>query len=452
MGMPSINRRLYYRIVSAITALWLLVVLGVGWVVKKETNEVFDSSLQELAQRVLALAALQIERASPAETPRIQPAEHDEYLTYQVFDRQGVLRLRSHDAPVEPFGAPQSPGFHEVNGRRVYVDTNIDQSYFIQVTEPPDHRRHTLIHIGEFLLLPLLVLWPICIGVIYLSVRDARKSFSLFSKKISERRSANLRPLDKEKLPIELHPVSEAVNDLMARLKLALEAERSLAANSAHELRTPIATAISQLELLRSGDLSPASMQRVDIALEKLFALQTTAVKLLQLARAESGAALSMVPVNLTQILNVLAAETCRQRNGSRYRFMLPERDIWVHGDMDIIGIAIQNLLENAEKYALPGTPVDVALDGNGSISVRNDCEAIPPERMGNLTRRFVRATHEKVGSGIGLAIVKTIAEQCGADLRLASPCFANGRGFEARLAFKPFEPPHHALGRQPFH
>ncbi len=440
MTVPSINRRLYYRIVSTVTALWLLVVLGVGWVVKNETDEVFDSSLQELAQRVLALSVLQLEAPGTLETPRIQPAEHDEYLTYQVFDRDGVLRLRSHDAPPEPFGAPRSPGFHDVKGRRVYVDINADQSFSIQVTEPPDHRTHTLIHIGEFLFLPVLLLWPICIGVIHFSVRDARQSFVLFSNKIAERRGTNLRPLDKNQLPIELHLIGDAVNSLLSRLKLALDAERSLASNSAHELRTPIATAIVQLELLRSSDLPEASIQRVNIAIEKLRALQKTAVKLLQLSRVESGAALNLHAVNLTKLLNVLSEEIQHQKNGSRYRFMLPMQAVWVQGDMDILGIAIQNLLENAEKYATDDTPIDVVLDDHGTLFIRNDCIAIPAERLENLTRRFVRASSGKVGSGIGLALVATIADHCQAQFGLTSPCFANGRGFEARLDFRPHQ------------
>lgn len=442
MAVPSINRRLYYQIVIAVTALWLLVVLGVGWVVKKETDEVFDSSLQELAQRVLALSALQIEREGSQETSRLEPVEHDEYLTYQVFDQQGRLRLRSHDAPAEPFGAPQVPGFHEFEGRRFYVDTNLDQSFVIQVTEPAEHRRHTLVHIGEFLLLPLLLLWPICIVFIYLSVRDARRSFALFSTKIAERRSANLRPLDNEKLPIELHPLSDAVNELMSRLKRALDSERNLAANSAHELRTPIASSIGQLELLRSSNLPAEAMQRVDTALEKLRGLQTTTVKLLQLSRAESGAALNMHAVNLTQILHLFAAEVRRQKNGERYRFIVPEPVIRVRGDMDILGIAIQNLLENAEKYATEGTMIEVELDASGALFVRNDCDAIRSDHLAKLTRRFVRVNREKAGSGIGLAIVETIAAHCDATFRLISPCFENGRGFEAMLALNLCEQP----------
>lgn len=437
MAIQSINRRLYYRVVAAVTLLWLLAVLGVGWVVRQEANEVFDSSLQELGQRLLPLAAQQIERHGAPEQERLQPIEHDEYLTYQVFDADGRLRLRSHNAPPTPFRAPHVPGFHNVNGQRFFVDLNSDHSYLIQVTEPANHRHDTFLHMLKFLLLPLLLLWPLCVGMIYLSVRDARKSFALFTHKIAERRSADLRPLDKNKLPLELHPVSDAVNALMARLTQALDAERSLAANSAHELRTPIAAAISQLDLLRSADLPADALHRVDAALDKLRGLQTTAVKLLQLSRAESGVALNIQPVNLTQILELLAGEL-RYHTRPNYRFQLPQQPVRVRGDMDAIGIAVQNLLENAGKYAAAGSEVNVELQESGQLSVRNDCDAIAPDKLSELTRRFVRASQNQPGSGIGLSIVATISAHCGARLQLKSPCFANGRGFEAVLSFSP--------------
>ena len=222
----------------------------------------------------------------------------------------------------------------------------------------------------------------------------------------------------------------------MARLKKALETERSLAANSAHELRTPIASAIVQLDLLRSADLSPDAICRVDTALEKLRGLQTTAVKLLQLSRAESGVAMSMQPVNLSQILELFSTEL-RHRTEPGYRFMLPLETVWVRGDMDAIGILMQNLLENAGKYASPDTTVEVELRETGELTVQNDCEAIPQDKLGTLLRRFVRGEQATPGSGIGLAIVSTVAAQCNIQFELKSPCFENERGFEASLVFE---------------
>ena len=177
MNSQSINLRLYYRIVVLLTLLWIVTVVCVGWVVRQETNEVFDSTLQELGQRLLPLAVLQIDR-SDTDHEQLQPIKHDEYLTYQVFDRHGQLRLRSHNAPEIPFDVPHEPGFYDVKGQHYFVDLTKDERYLIQVTEPSTHRDDTFFHIQKFLLMPLLLLWPLSLVVIYLSIRDARKSFA----------------------------------------------------------------------------------------------------------------------------------------------------------------------------------------------------------------------------------------------------------------------------------
>lgn len=76
-------------------------------------------------------------------------------------------------------------------------------------------------------------------------------------------------------------------------------------------------------------------------------------------------------------------------------------------------------------------------LRSNGEIITQNDYDAIPPAVLKKLTGRFVRATQLDTGSGIGLSIVEAILMQSNATLALRSPCFENGRGFEARAHFK---------------
>ena len=125
-----------------------------------------------------------------------------------------------------------------------------------------------------------------------------------------------------------------------------------------------------------------------------------------------------------------------------RFELALPDQPVWIYGDMDAIGIAIQNLLENADRYAPSDTAVVVELGGDGSLSIMNDSEAIPAPVLETLCGRFVRASQAGAGSGIGLSIVDTILEQCQARLVLQSPCNDGGRGFAARVAFRGWEVP----------
>ena len=75
----------------------------------------------------------------------------------------------------------------------------------------------------------------------------------VYRKAIESRGSGDLSPIETTDLPTELHTIATSVNDLLERLRRALESERSFTANSAHELRTPIATALAQMQRLQHG-------------------------------------------------------------------------------------------------------------------------------------------------------------------------------------------------------
>lgn len=212
---------------------------------------------------------------------------------------------------------------------------------------------------------------------------------------------------------------------------LALEAERSFTANSAHELRTPVATAMAQLQVLQNELPDPVSRERVVKASEMLGRLQRMGVKLLQLARAESGAAHCNERFDLGMLVGML----CREFALAAKRELLYQplgHPVWVQGDIDAVGIALQNLLENADRYGAAGTPIEVHLEPEGRVVVSNDCEPILPEKMQKLSQRFFRGTQEKQGSGLGLSIVEAIARQSEGSLLLSSPVAGNDRGFSA--------------------
>ena len=100
------------------------------------------------------------------------------------------------------------------------------------------------------LLWPLLALIPMNILAIWLGVRSAMAPVRRLSGDIAARGSENLAPIDVSDQPRELKPIADAVARLVERLRVALDAERAFSANSAHELRTPIAGALAQTQRL----------------------------------------------------------------------------------------------------------------------------------------------------------------------------------------------------------
>lgn len=434
---PSISRKLQVSLTASLGGLWLIAAISVVWVVKHETEELFNTSLQEMSQRILALAIIELDMKAGSTRPEaLEPAEHQEYLTYQIFDQHGRMVMRSHQAPEQPLPASLHQGHQTFEGQHFYVDMSKDQRYVIKVAERADHRQESYSYILFYLLLPFGFALPITALIIYLTVKKSQASILSFGNEISRRDSNDLSSVDEAVLPVELSGIGEAINSLMRRLHMALEAERSFTANSAHELRTPIAAALAQLDVLRDQLGDSEGNHRVAAARSMIERLEQMTVKLLQLVRAESGKGLNLARMDINSLLKMLLTDL-RYRSKRDVADNTPDQPVWIKGDVDAVGIIIQNLLENADKHASIDTGIRVGLSANGALTIMNDCDAISGELLERLSQRFVRANQTKSGSGIGLSIVDSILRQSEAHLVLKSPCYENGRGFSATVQFQ---------------
>lgn len=428
----SIGRRLFLALSTLLIALWFLVIASVAWVVKYETDEVFDSALQETAQRILPLVEAQI--SAGIKDINKDSSSHDEYLSYQLLNQAKDILAHSHDAPDTPYQVPLLKGIHQYGNQVFYVEPNDQNSLFVVLAESAGHRSSTLKDVLLFLGLPLFFLIPLTGLFVFLTVKKAQSTIQGLGLQLASRHSFDLHPIETIELPTELVGLADSINSLMNRLKLALESERHFAANSAHELRTPIAVAMAQMDVLKS-ELTGEALNRVLDARKMLERLEVMTVKLLQLARAEAGVALDLAPVDLSAIVKMVVRE-CQFKHTNPVSLMVDEACKPIFGDIDAIGIVVQNLLENAFKHAPKSSLIEIACNEEGTLSVANDCIAVPENLLGMLNQRFVRVDQEKSGSGIGLTIVEAIANQCHAKLEFISPCYPNNRGFMVRIYF----------------
>jgi len=104
-----------------------------------------------------------------------------------------------------------------------------------------------------------------------------------------------------------------------------------------------------------------------------------------------------------------------------------------VQGDIDALGIAIRNLIENALKHA-PQAQVEVRVEAPGRVIVSDDGPGVAAETLATLSQPYSRGSTRSEGTGLGLAIVARIAEQQHAALVLQSPPPGAGQGFRATL------------------
>jgi hypothetical protein len=207
------------------------------------------------------------------------------------------------------------------------------------------------------LLLPLAALLPVLALLIAHITRRELASVGTLVTQIRER-GATTCSRCKSGAARRLQGISDSTNHLLQRLADALDTERALAANAAHELRTPLATTRLRLQAALGHALSPQARSEVQEALASLTRLGLRAEKLLQLSRAESGAALARERVNLAEVAASVAQEFWADPALlQRLRLQVPEERSLGAGDFDALAIAARNLVENAVRYA-PASPI----------------------------------------------------------------------------------------------
>jgi len=431
----SLQKTLGTWLTIGVTLLWLLGVVASGVVARHEMNEVFDSALEETAQRILPLAVTDIlNREGDAGNQRaLALKEHDEYLTYLVRDASGKLLLQSHDADPRVFGAKPRQGFSETPTHRIYGEGAISDTLYIEVAEPLDHRREAVLETSLALLIPLILLIPISLVGVWWVIKRSLRQVVLLQQSIEARGGSDLSSVAVDRLPEEFEPIMVSVNRLLERLRRALEAERSFTANSAHELRTPLATALAKLQRLKAEAQDVLIKSRAGEIEESLRTLSRLSEKLLELAKAEGGSALSETYNDLVPILQMIVNDYERTAPG-RLKLELPDDSVTSALDPDAFAILVRNLLENALRHGATERPINISLTGDGTLRVANEGEIVPPEKLALLRNRFVRSDTTTLGSGIGLAIVDAIAGGAGIALNLRSPASDQCDGFEAEL------------------
>ena len=433
--MPSsLQGRLALALGVGLTLLWLATAMITGALVKHEMNEVFDSTLEETAQRILPLVVMDIiSRDEVGISQRIATLrQHEEFFTYIVRDDQGRVLLRSHAADDNDFPTFDGMGFRQTKTHRLYYDAALQGTIIIAVAEPLSHRAEVAREVLTGLALPLILIIPFGLFGVYWIVRRSLRPVRRFSEALASRGARNLSPVVDGNLPDEIKPVAAAVNDVLARLGRTLDAERSFTANAAHELRTPAAAALAQAQRLMAETSDTNAARRaaeIEVALKRLTRLSE---KLMQLARAEGGRLRSETASDMRPVLSLVLADFEQSAGPSRVQTTITDDPVLSDLDPDAFAIVIRNLIENALRHGGSDTPVKLQLTNEGALRVVNGGPPVSCEALAQLTARFERGHTAAKGSGLGLSIVQAIADGAHTTLTLHSPATGSDEGFEA--------------------
>ncbi|HYY55032.1 MAG TPA: HAMP domain-containing sensor histidine kinase [Candidatus Dormibacteraeota bacterium] len=231
----------------------------------------------------------------------------------------------------------------------------------------------------------------------------------------------------------EIAHLASSFDAMLTALEVSLRSQRQLVADASHELRTPLTSLRTNLELLARGQpTDPAERQQVlrDLV-SQIERLSTLVADLIDLARDEEA----HLPIEDVRLDEVVA--TAIDEMKARYphvRFALVAEPSSVRGVHSRIARAVTNLLDNASKWSPAGGVVEVSVS-NGEVSVRDHGPGVAPEDRPRVFDRFWRAStaHHLPGSGLGLSIVKQVAEAHGGTVTLEHPADGGAR-FRLRL------------------
>ncbi|MFM0199534.1 ATP-binding protein [Paraburkholderia fungorum] len=426
--MTSIRRWLLGWLIFGLAAASMVAAYGIFHTARGEASELFDYEL-----RTVALSL-------PSNLTSAGDGEHhgpdfgdlaDDRIVIDIWDRSGRLVYHSMQAPLL---SRLPAGFNTVERGEFHWRTfGLQQpERYIQVAQPVSVREDLALRLALHTLWPLGLLVPVTIVLVLLVVARGLAPIGGLSRALSTRSIDSLEPLRLDgAVPVEIRPLVEALNDLLQRLGMASQAQRTFIADAAHELRSPLAALKLQLQAAsRDGSLKGEgqTLERVEGRVNRIIHLVQ---QLLTLAREDAHPVTSMVPTSLRRIGEQvvgdfsLLAETreidlglvCEEPRGASDAYTVLAEP---HG----MSVLVSNLVSNAIRHTPRGGRVDVILRRVGErvgFDVVDSGAGIPEAEIERVFDRFYRGENALgEGSGLGLAIVSRIAErhQLGLSLR----------------------------------
>jgi two-component system OmpR family sensor kinase len=404
-------------------------------------NRSRDSLLQSIAYSVvrhgMRPAPDHASPPAPAPNPPDGPSTDLGHFTTQIWTTSGRLIYSSLAAGGPPL---QSPGLNVAswNGEDWRIYTLVEREQVVQVAVTAADRLERFGEILPGLLAPLGVLVLVIWLLMHAAVRNALAPLNAWGRDLRRRQGDDLRAVGTQALPEELVPLGEALNQLLSRVQALLGSQRTLLADVAHELNTPLAAVKLQAQIARrSGDATrEAALDELDRGIERATHL---VAQLLQMARLEPGVRERRnAPLRLdTLAAEVVAAFSARADARGIDLGLAPSEAAWVSGDEEDLRVLLNNLVDNALRHVPAGGRVDVQVTAEGGrvrLSVSDTGPGIPEADRERVLRRFVRlnpSPEDAHGSGLGLSIVARVAAQHGATLALDE---REGGGLRVRI------------------
>jgi two-component system sensor histidine kinase QseC len=441
----SLKTRLLRNLLFSLVVVWAATLVLGYFVTERTLNRELDAQLKQIAQSLVEGAASDITSDLMSETTIERT--HDESIVqregknfeFQIWRDDKMIRF-SGNAPKETLSQSDGYSQNQIGEKKWRVFSTPQGNSKVMVGQDLDIRKD-LIH-GMILssLWPMIVAVPFIVLILWLSVNFALRPLSLLASAIGKRSPKELSKIALRDIPQEVAPVIESLNSLFVLVEQALEREREFADNAAHELRTPLAGIKAQTEaglLSKSENEKNESLQSINSGVDRASKMVT---QLLALARLEpENLRSSFSAVNLNSLVKRVISKLTPQALLNNIDMGLEANDSFlIRGDVDSLEVLISNLLDNAIRYSPPSGKIDIFLklqDSTTVMIVEDQGQGISEEDRERVFNRFVRlGGSQGEGSGIGLAVVKRIADLHHAQIVLEVP--SSHKGLKVTVMF----------------
>lgn len=432
----SLRTRLLLTLGLTLALLWSLAAAWLMRDLEEQFVATLDQRLAQSARMVAGLMAQLPEEVWLQADQRALSIPPIEGLACQVHSPRGEIMARTHtDLETILAAGERGHAYREEGGVTWRVFTYERGGLTITTADRMDERDQLLADVFRAAVVPFAVALLGSMVALWLGVLRGLAPLSRLRDSLARRHPDALAPVATYGVPVELRPLIETLNSLLARIQQAIVREQRFTSDAAHELKTPLTAIKTHLQVARrvEGD---AARQSLAYAEEGVGRLARILDQLLMLARVEGRVLFEDgEPSRSADVVELALRDT----GVGPERFVLPEA--WPEAELalprELAITALRNLVDNALRHAGESEPVTVTacLDeaaGELTFRVRDRGLGVDDKTLAQMSQRFWRASKQG-GSGLGLAIVMAIVERFAGRLDFARP---DGAGLEACLTF----------------
>lgn len=343
----------------------------------------------------------------------LDPADPDDFNVYFGKIKNESVRIVS--IPVE----------HSIN--------KVKKQFFIQVAETRNQRTEIQRQIIFWIVIPQLILLISALILVRFAVKRGLSPILYLNEKIIARSYKDLKPIDIQNVPLEVDRLVGSLNNLMGELDNAIKSENRFVNDAAHQLRTPLAGILAQIQLAQESQDVEEIKRRLEQISQSSKRLIHIINQLLSLSKTQPEAmhASQFVELDLVVLVKKTMEDLFSLADLKKIDlgFDGSNEAAFIMGDEQKLYDLIHNLIENGIKYTPNLGKVNVSIkskDNKICLIVEDTGKGIPKADQPNVFKRFYRGDNvtqsgEDAGAGIGLAIVKEIANMHEATIEIDS-------------------------------